>query len=83
MASRVDSLSIDHDWSDPSPISAGDNDGEVHGWTMAVGTRLRELLIVCEEDRTLRAVLPGMLRETDGSFPKAHREPAPHGDPAT
>jgi hypothetical protein len=43
-----------------------------------------ELLIDCEEDRMLRVVLVGMLPEAVklrlGS--SAHREPAPHGDPA-
>ena len=32
---------------------------------LAEGRAFAELLIVCEEDRTLRAVLVGMLRETD------------------
>ena len=43
-----------------------------------------ELLIDAEEDPYVRAVLVGMLRERRqvrlGSW--AHREPAPHGEPA-
>jgi hypothetical protein len=31
-----------------------------------------ELLIDCEKDRTLRAVLVGMLREMEGKRPKRH-----------
>jgi hypothetical protein len=39
------------------------------------------MLIDCEEDRTLRAVLVRMLREIEqGRW--AHGEPAPHGEPA-
>jgi len=39
-----------------------------------------ELLIDCEEDRTLRAVLVSMLREADRERHGPHREPAPHGE---
>jgi hypothetical protein len=41
-----------------------------------------ELLIGCEEDRTLRAVLIGMLRGKEARHPGAVVEPAPHGEPA-
>jgi len=39
-----------------------------------------ELLIDCEEDRTLRAELVGMLREAHRKH-LAHREPAHRGEP--
>jgi hypothetical protein len=34
-------------------------------WSYPESHTFAELLIVCEEDRTLRAVLVGMLRETE------------------
>ena len=40
-----------------------------------------ELLINSEEDRVLRAVLVGMLREEERAH-WAHHEPAPHAEPA-
>jgi hypothetical protein len=44
------------------------------------GNTFAELLIDCEEDRTLWAVLVGMLRRlADRS---RHRKPAPHGEPS-
>jgi hypothetical protein len=43
---------------------------------------LAELLIDCEEDRSLRAVLAGSASQADSSKGWVHREPAPHGEPA-
>jgi hypothetical protein len=47
----------------PPDFERADRIGEF--WSYPEGHAFAELLIHCEEDRTLRAVLVGMLRESD------------------
>jgi hypothetical protein len=46
-------------------------------WSCPESRTFAELLIDCEEDRTLRAVLVGILREADGRRLRAGRSPGP------
>ena len=46
-------------------------------WGYPESRTFADLLIDCEEDRTLRAVLVGMLREADGRRLRAGRSPGP------
>ena len=46
-------------------------------WGYPRSRAFAELLIDCEEDRTLRAVLVGMVREADGRRLRAGRSPGP------
>ena len=63
---------------DAPRLRASDRIGEF--WSYPESRAFAKLLIDCEEDRVLQAVLVGMLRESERRPESA--EPPPHGDPA-
>ena len=68
----------------PGPATSAPRIGEL--WSYPQSRTFAELLIDCWEDRTLRAVLVGMLREDERqrerTRPLAPHRSAPHGGPA-